>query len=88
MAYWKAHSLAKPHPDQLDLRKADHVVAKVDLPGVPQGTKGRVLMANGFNWFRYRVLFENRVELNDLDARHLEPTGRTAKRLAKQRAKA
>ncbi len=83
MPYWKAHSLAKPHPDQLDLRIGDRVTAKVDLPGVPEGTPGKVLLANGFNWFRYRVLFANGAEVGDLDGRHLTPTGKTAKRLAK-----
>ena len=39
---------------------------------------------DGFNWQRYRVLFDNGGELGDLDHRHLEPVGRTAKRLAKQ----
>jgi len=34
------------------------------------------------------VLFANGVEVGDLDARQLEPSGRTAKRLAKAAAKA
>jgi hypothetical protein len=50
----------------------------------PAGTEGKVILANGFNWQRYRVLFDNGAELGDLDHRHLEPIGRTAKRLAKQ----
>ena len=84
MPFWKPHALAKPHPNQLDLRIADRVVSKVELPGVPVGTEGKVLLANGFNWLRYRVLFHNGVELGDLDGRHLDPTGKTAKRLAKR----
>jgi len=85
MPIWKAHSLAKPHADQLELRMHDKVVATVDLPGVPAGTKGKVLLANGFNWLRYRVLFDNGAELGDLDGRHLEPRGRAAKRLSKMK---
>ena len=54
MPTWKPHALAKPHPDQLDLRMHDKVVAKVELPGVPAGTKGKVILADGFNWLRYR----------------------------------
>jgi hypothetical protein len=88
MPTWKPHSLAKPHADQLVLNPNDRVVAAVDLPGVPEGTAGKVLLANGFNWFRYRVLFANGVELGDLDGRHLTPTGRAAKRLARQAARA
>jgi hypothetical protein len=44
-----------------------------------------VLLANGFNWLRYRVQFANGVELGDLDGRHIAPTGRAAKRIRKAR---
>ena len=44
-----------------------------------------MILANGFNWQRYRVLFDNGAELGDLDSRQLEPIGRAAKRLAKAR---
>lgn len=83
MPTWKPHALAKPHGDQLDLRVRDRVVATTDLPEVPSGTEGRVLLANGFNWLRYRVQFDNGVELGDLDGRHIAPSGRAARRLAK-----
>jgi hypothetical protein len=85
MPTWKPHALAKPHGDQLDLRLRDTVTATVDLPDVPAGTEGRVLLANGFNWLRYRVQFANGVELGDLDGRHIAPTGRAAKRIRKAR---
>ncbi|MGD9998392.1 MAG: hypothetical protein AB7L17_08730 [Ilumatobacteraceae bacterium] len=88
MPTWKPHALAKPHPDQLDLRNGDRVVSIAELPSVPVGTPGKVILSNGFNWQRYRVLFENGEELGDLDGRNIEPTGRTAKRLAKAKAKA
>ena len=88
MQMWKPHSLAKPAPDQLDLRMNDRVRATVDLPGVAAGTEGKVILANGFNWQRYRVLFTNGAELPDLDQRTIEPIGRAAKRLAKQAARA
>lgn len=83
MTYWKPHALAKPHSNQLDLRIGDRVVSSVALADVPEGMPGKVILANGFNWQRYRVLFANGVELGDLDHRNLTPTGRTAKRLAK-----
>lgn len=83
MLMWKPHALASPHEGQLDLRIGDRVRASVDLPGVASGTKGKVILANGFNWQRYRVLFENGVELGDLDHRNLEPLGRAARRLAR-----
>ena len=88
MTFWKPHALAKPHADQLDLRIGDRVVSTVELPGVPSGTAGKVILANGFNWQRYRVLFTNGVELGDLDQRTIVASGRTAKRLAKAASKA
>ena len=91
--FWKPHALASPHEGQLDLKIGDKVRASVDLPDaehptVPAGTEGKVILANGFNWQRYRILFDNGGELGDLDHRHLEPIGRTAKRLAKRAARA
>ena len=83
MEFWKPHALATPHPDQLDLRMNDRVRTIVELHGVPVGTEGKVILANGFNWQRYRVLFDNGAEVGDLDHRHLEAVGRAAKRLAK-----
>ncbi len=88
MPLWKPHALANPHADQIDLRIGDKVVANTDLDGVPAGTAGKVILANGFNWQRYRVLFENGVEHGDLDARQITPTGRSAKRLARRAKRA
>jgi hypothetical protein len=84
MPFWKPHSLAVPHADQLDLKLGDRVRATANLRGAPAGTEGKVILANGFNWQRYRVLFDNGAELGDLDQRHIVPAGRAAKRLAKQ----
>ena len=47
------------------------VVAAVDLPGVPAGTKGKVQLVNGFRWIRYWVVFKNKVELGQLDEAQL-----------------
>ena len=88
MEFWKPHKLASPHTGQLDLKMGDKVQTTVDMHDVPAGTKGKVILANGFNWQRYRVLFENGVEVGDLDHRNIEPIGRAAKRLAKAADKA
>jgi len=85
--FWKPHSLATPHDGQIDLKIGDRVRTTAELHGVPVGTQGRILLANGFNWQRYRVLFDNGAELGDLDHRNIEPIGRAAKRVAR-RAKA
>ena len=87
VTYWKPHALAKPHADQLDLRVGGHVTSTVELHEVAEGTAGRVLLANGFNWQRYRVLFNNGIEHGDLDGRQIAAAGKTAKRLAKAAAK-
>jgi hypothetical protein len=41
------------------------------LPGVPQGTTGRVYLVDGFAWTRYRVLFDNGVDVGSLDGSSL-----------------
>lgn len=61
----------------------DTVRSTVELNGVTSGSNGKVILANGFNWLRYRVRFENGIEIGDLDQRHIEPVGKTARRLAK-----
>jgi hypothetical protein len=55
----------------IELKRHDKVRANVDLPGVPAGTPGKVLVVSGLTWMRYRVLFENGVEHGLLDGRHL-----------------
>jgi hypothetical protein len=62
----------------------DKVRTIAEVQDVPEGTEGRILLANGFNWQRYRVLFDNGVEIGDMDHRTIEPVGRAAKRVAKR----
>ena len=88
MTLWKPHALANPHEGQIKLRRGDKVVTTVDIEGAPQGTEGKVILANGFNWLRYRILFTNGTEVGNLDHRHIEPIGRSAKRLARQAKRA
>ena len=52
-------------------KRHEKVMSNIDLPGVPAGTPGKVLLPTGLTWFRYRVLFANGVERGSLDARHL-----------------
>ena len=47
------------------------VVAAVDLPHVPRGTKGKVMYVAGVTWIRYHVLFENGEGMSSLDADQL-----------------
>ena len=45
------------------IRRFARVVAAVDLPGVPEGTAGKVRVANGVSWYRYWVSFDNGIDL-------------------------
>jgi len=49
-------------------KRNDVVKATLDLPGVPEGTKGKIKVINGFTWRRYWVFFDNGIELGQLDA--------------------
>lgn len=62
-----------------EFRRKDRVVAAEDRPGVPAGTPGVVVMVTGLSWTRYRVRFDNGVELNMLDGRYLKPAGTKSK---------
>lgn len=56
-------------PDEF---KRGETVKTLDaLAGVPQGTKGRVYLVAGFAWTRYRVLFDNGVDIGSLDGSSL-----------------
>jgi hypothetical protein len=48
-------------------RRNERVKNLDDLPGVPAGTRGRVYLVDGFTWTRYRVLFDNGVDIGSLD---------------------
>lgn len=60
-----------PVLEAIELRRHEKVRANIDLPGVPAGTRGKVLQKTGVTWIRYRVLFDNGVEVGLLDGRHL-----------------
>ena len=49
------------------IRSGAKVRATTDLPGVPQGTSGKVAMSNGITWKRYWVRFENGELLSHVD---------------------
>jgi regulator of protease activity HflC (stomatin/prohibitin superfamily) len=52
-------------------RRGETVKTLDALPGVPEGTRGRVELVAGFAWTRYRVLFENGVDVGSLDGSSL-----------------
>ena len=57
--------------DSPAFKQHQKVAAAHDLPGVPAGTTGKVLLVNGFSWVRYRVRFDNGVERGMLHAEDL-----------------
>jgi hypothetical protein len=71
MAFWTRHKFALPKIDDEGLDVFDKVEATVELPGVPVGTKGKVVLVNGFEWPRYHVLFDNGESVANLDGRHV-----------------
>ena len=60
-----------PAPQDGSFAAHDKVVAAEDLPGVPAGTLGKVMLRTGFSWIRYRVHFDNGVEVPWLEAEQL-----------------
>ncbi len=60
-----------PRMADTEFARKERVVAAEDRPGVPEGTLGVVVMVTGLSWIRYRVRFDNGVELNMLDGRYL-----------------
>jgi hypothetical protein len=77
---WPPHKLANPLTGQIALKVGSKVEAIVDLPDVPIGTRGKVMLVNGFQRFRYWVHFENGVDLGQLDG---EQIGRVKKKAPK-----
>lgn len=57
------------------LRKGEKVVAATALPGVPEGTRGKVVMVSGLTWIRYWVRFENGVVRGSIRRRELARPG-------------
>jgi hypothetical protein len=66
-------------------KRKQKVVAVNDLPGVPEGTKGKVFYEAGITWFRYHVLFENGVELANVDGNDLVTVDEWAERQQQKR---
>ena len=58
--------MAKTIDRTLPIKRYQKIVATVDLPGVPEGTTGKVLVSNGVTWYRYWVDFDNGVRLGQV----------------------
>src|SRR3954462_7098141 len=51
--------------------RKERVVATVSMPGIPEGTTGKVVFVEGFRWTRYWVRFDNGVVRGSLDRKRL-----------------
>ena len=67
--------MAKTKSIDAPFRKGEKVVATVPLPGVPEGTKGKVKLVNGLSWTRYWVFFENGGWEVELGGKRITPPG-------------
>jgi len=56
-----------PISTERTFRRRQKVVATVDLPGVPAGTEGKVWFVSGVTWIRYHVMFDNGVQIANVD---------------------
>ena len=63
-----------------EFSRKERVVAAEARPGVPEGTPGVIVMVTGLSWIRYRVRFDNGVELNMLDGHYLSSVKKKKKR--------
>lgn len=70
------------------LRRGDRVTATRDLPGIPEGTEGRVHLVNGLTWRRYWVFFDNGVQQGSIDDKFVVRVGEYEAWKAREAAKA
>jgi hypothetical protein len=59
--------MAKTTSIDAPFRKGDKVIATAALPGVPEGTKGKVKLVSGLTWTRYWVFFDNGIDMGSID---------------------
>ena len=53
------------------LAMKERVVVTTDMPGVPEGTTGKVIVVEGLTWIRYWVRFDNGVVRGSLNRKVL-----------------
>lgn len=69
-----AADIAREIGNDFELKRKSKVVAFTPLPGVPEGTRGKVALVDGWGpWIRYHVLFENGVDMGSINRQHLAP---------------
>jgi hypothetical protein len=61
--------------DSTTMKKGTRIVATTELPGVPEGTAGKVGRSVGMTLVRYRVAFDNGAEMTSVAASKLVAEG-------------
>lgn len=70
--------MAKKESTDEVLKPKERVVATVDMPGIPEGTTGKVILPEGLTWIRYWVRFDNGVVRGTIDRSKLARPGEWA----------
>lgn len=83
-----APRIITPADEARDITKNDIVELIEDLPGVPAGTLGKVLMVTGFTWIRFNVLFTNSVNVGQIDRAKLRLLTKAEAKAARKAARA
>lgn len=81
-------NIITPAEDARDIVKNDVVELLDDLPGVPAGTMGKVLMVTGFSWVRFNVLFTNSINVGQIDRSKLRLLTKAEAKTARKAARA
>jgi hypothetical protein len=63
--------MPKKESNQQLLRPKERVIATEDMPGIPEGTAGKVIFPEGLTWIRYWVRFDNGVVRGTIDRKKL-----------------
>lgn len=66
------------------LKPKERVVAAADMPGIPEGTPGRVILPEGLTWIRYWVRFDNGVVRGTINRSNLARPGEWAEILRRR----
>jgi hypothetical protein len=59
--------MAKRESTDPVLKPKERIVATADMPGIPEGTTGKVILPEGLTWIRYWVRFDNGVVRGTID---------------------
>ena len=70
--------MAKRESTDPVLKPKERIVATADMPGIPEGTTGRVILPEGLTWIRYWVRFDNGVVRGTIDRSKLARPGEWA----------